>query len=83
MSDDKRPTQRFTKEYLRSVSGTSAQDVVEYLESFRLLQEAVPTKTKLISMKVEEDLLALFRKKCEQQGLKYQTQIKKLMRLWV
>jgi predicted DNA binding CopG/RHH family protein len=40
-------------------------------------------KTRLISLKVPEDLLDAFRTKAELHGVRYQTQIKKLMRRWL
>jgi len=40
-------------------------------------------KTRLISIKIPESLLASFKAKSELHQLKYQTQIKKLMTDWV
>jgi uncharacterized protein (DUF4415 family) len=37
-------------------------------------------KSKLISLKIPEDLLDVFKQQCELNGVKYQTQIKQLMR---
>jgi predicted DNA binding CopG/RHH family protein len=53
------------------------------LESFRKLQSAKPAKSKLISLKVPEDLLEAFKYKAKANGFRYQTQIKQLMRDWL
>jgi len=82
-----RPVQYFNDDYLAQSSKATPEQVLAYLEQFRLLQsnaiKAVPMKSKLISMKVQEDLLKTFRAKCEIEGLKYQSKIKVLMQQWV
>ncbi len=40
-------------------------------------------KSKLISIKIPEDLLSEFKSKAQLNGIAYQTQIKKLMRGWI
>jgi len=60
----------------------TTDQIVEFLEAFRLMQQ--PTeKTKAISLKIPESLLTAFRHKCELNNVKYQTQIKVLMKQWV
>lgn len=60
----------------------SPDEIVQFLEDFRKLQ--IPhDKSRLISIKVPETLLRTFRKKCELENKKYQTQIKKLMAAWL
>jgi predicted DNA binding CopG/RHH family protein len=76
----KKALQKFTPEYLEQCKKMSPKEILEFIENFRNLILSQPSKTKLISLKVEEDLLENFRKKCELSGVKYQTQIKKLMR---
>ena len=83
MSGCIRPVQYFTDEYLESCRAMQPQGVLEFLESFRILQNAKPATTKLISVKVPEDLLHSFRLKADAAGVKYQTQIKTLMREWL
>ena len=78
----KKGIQYFDDDYLERCRRMTAEAIVDYLEDFRKLQTA-PEKTKLISMKVPEKLLNTFRKRCELEGVKYQTQIKTLMRAWV
>jgi len=82
-----RPVQYFNDDYLAQSSKATPEQVLAYLEQFRLLQgnsvEKPPSKSKLISMKVQEDLLTTFRAKCEIEGVKYQSQIKILMKQWL
>ena len=76
--------QKFTDEYLRQCQKMSADEILAFLEDFRKLHgEQRPEKSKLISIKVSETLLDAFRKKCALHNLRYQTQIKALMRAWV
>ncbi|MGI9301364.1 MAG: hypothetical protein ACR2RB_01455 [Gammaproteobacteria bacterium] len=77
-----RPVQYFSDEYLEACKKMSPDQIVEFLESFRLMHEK-PAASKLISMRVPEPLLAAFRKKCEIEGVRYQTKIKMLMEEWL
>ena len=62
----------------------TTEQIVQFLEDFRLMHGSQQSqKSKIISLKVQENLLRAFRFKCDQQGLKYQTQIKALMMDWV
>lgn len=78
----KKGIQYFDDDYLERCRHMTAEAIVDYLEDFRKLQSA-PDKTKLISMKIPENLLNTFRKRCELEGMKYQTQIKTLMQAWM
>jgi predicted DNA binding CopG/RHH family protein len=78
-----RPVQFFTDEYLRQCRGMTADQVIRFLEDFRNLHAGRPTRSKLISLKVPEDLLQAFRQRAELAGVPYQAQIKRLMRKWV
>ena len=81
--------QYFTDEYLKQCSKATPLQILDYLEQFRLMQaasrqaNAAPVRSKLISMKIPEDLLNTFRAKCEVENVKYQTHIKTLMRAWI
>src|SRR2546425_736792 len=72
-----------------AVRGTVDVDLVirlreaDFLESFRLLQGRAPSRSRLISLKVPEHLLDAFRGRCRLEGVKYQTQIKRLMSGWL
>jgi len=74
--------QYFSDEYLEYCKKLSPDQIASFLESFRLMH-APEDKTKLISLRVSESLLAVFRSKCETSEVKYQTQIKTLMKAWV
>ena len=78
-----RPLQRFTDEYLESCRGMTTDQVIEYLEDYRRLHLGKPAASRLISMKVPEDLLRAFRRRAELEGTRYQTKIKTLMRQWL
>ena len=83
MKDADRPVQYFTDEYLEHCQKMSPEQVLRFLDDYRKLQAARPCKSKLISMKVPEDLLFAFRNKAESCGVRYQTKIKELMRAWI
>ena len=74
--------QLFTDEYLEQTKDADPEAILEFLESFRLLQ-GKQDRSKLISLKVPESLLNSFRRRCELEGVRYQTQIKQLMRDWL
>lgn len=77
-----KPIQYFSDEYLDQCRTATPKQILTFLEHYRQMQK-VESKSKLISMKVPEFLLAAFRQKCELHGLKYQTQIKRLMQNWL
>lgn len=56
---------------------------IQFLEDMRKLSSSLNNQSKLISMKIPENLLRTFKAKCEAKDLKYQTQIKKLMLEWL
>lgn len=74
--------QFFTDDYLEKCKKMSSEDIAIFIEDFRKLQFS-KSSSKLISLKVQEDLLVAFRKKCSRKGLKYQSQIKNLMLHWL
>lgn len=74
--------QYFTDEYLEQCISATPEQILSFLENYRLLH-GTEDKSKLISMKVPESLLSAFRHKCEIHGIKYQTQIKQLMKHWL
>ncbi len=77
-----RPVQYFSDEYLKQCKDATPEAILEFLESFRLMNSTT-SKSKLISMKIPETLLGSFRAKCELENIRYQTQIKKLMEAWI
>ena len=74
--------QKFSPEYLEQSRRLSPDAVARFLEEFRTLH-APPAKTRLISMKVPEPLLAAFKLRCRAEGSRYQTKIKELMVAWL
>jgi predicted DNA binding CopG/RHH family protein len=85
-----RPVQKFSKEYLELCQNMKQEEIVKFLEGFRLVNAARADfgrgalgKTKLISMKVEHHLLEAFKEQCRLFGVPYQTQIKRLMAEWL
>lgn len=79
-----RPVQYFSKDYLEQCRAMTPEQIVRFLEDFRSLRGPQRTiKSRLISMKVPEDLLASFKDRCQARGTPYQAQIKVLMRDWL
>ena len=80
-----RPVQYFSKEYLEQCRSMKPEQIVRFLDDFRILhgQGARRPKSRLISLKVPEPLLEAFRSKAQLNDVPYQTQIKRLMRDWL
>jgi len=79
-----KPIQYFSKDYLDHCRLMRPDQIVEFLEGFRILQAQEPrTKSRLISMKIQETLLETFKTKARLNGIPYQSQIKLLMRAWL
>jgi predicted DNA binding CopG/RHH family protein len=77
-----RPVQYFSEEQLAFGKTMSSDEILDFLEGFRQLTERRPA-SRLISMKIPEDLLQAFRTRCRLDGVPYQRQIKRLMREWL
>lgn len=80
-----RPVQYFSEDYLKSCRGMRPEQVIRFLDDFRRLhgRGQPPPKSRLISIKVPEPLLEAFRAAADRAGVPYQTQIKRLMSLWL
>ena len=80
-----RPVQKFSSEYLEQCKKMSTEEIIEFLENFRILhaEKSTEAKSRLISIKVPEPLLDAFKAKARLSGILYQTQIKKLMKAWL
>src|SRR5207249_6062444 len=61
-----RPVQFFSDEYLERCRAMKPAEVLEFLESFRLLHGRTPSRSRLISLKVPEHLLDAFRGRSEE-----------------
>ncbi len=80
----KRPVQKFSKEYLDKCQNLKTKEIVKFVEDFRVLYgQKKPSVSKVISIKIPEDLLEAFRAKAKLNEIPYQTQIKKLMMQWL
>ncbi len=80
----KKTIQYFSKEYLKRCKGMTPDQILEFLENYRMLFSTIPEKrSQLISLKIEPSLLKAFKRKAELEGISYQTQIKKLMKEWL
>lgn len=76
----KKGVQYFTEEYLRQCRGMTPDQILEFLENYRMLVANAPEKCRLISLKIEPSLLNAFKQKAALEGVPYQTKIKQLMR---
>ena len=68
--------------YLEKSRSATTEQILEFLENFRLMNSSQAT-SKLISIKVPQPLLDSFRRRCEFEGVRYQPQIKLLMKDWL
>ena len=75
--------QHFSDDHLQRSRDLDADQVLRFLEDFRRLHGSRPARSKLISMKVPEDLLEAFKLRAELLGIPYQAQIKRLMKSWL
>ncbi|MBI4915261.1 MAG: hypothetical protein HY825_05385 [Acidobacteria bacterium] len=80
-----RPVQYFSPEYLERCRELSPEQIVAFLDDFQALHAAAsaPRKSRLISLRLPEPLLAAFRTRASLAGVPYQTQIKRLMAAWL
>ena len=83
-----RPVQHFTPRVLEQCRQMTPDQIIRFVEDFRRLhggrQSGVGrAKSRLISLKVPEDLLEAFKARARLSGRPYQTQIKELMKAWV
>ena len=79
-----RPVQYFSDEYLEQCKQMKPADILRFLDEFRRLYSPARRRgSRLISLKVPEDLLEAFKAKARLHDVPYQTQIKRLMTEWV
>jgi len=81
-----KPVQYFSEAYLVQCKDMTPEQIIRFLDDFRQLhgqQNEIRSRSKLISIKVPEDLLNVFKKRAMLIGTPYQTQIKALMKAWV
>lgn len=75
--------QYFSEKYLEQCRGMTPDQVIRFLDDFRQLHGTEMSASKLISIKVPQDLLNTFKRKSKLTNTPYQTQIKLLMKHWV
>jgi predicted DNA binding CopG/RHH family protein len=76
-----KPVQYFSPEYLKQCQKIPVTDRLQFLEDFRKLQDRkIRSKSRLISLRIDEVLLERFKDKAKNFGLPYQTLLKKLIR---
>lgn len=76
--------QMFSDEYLERCRELTPEQIVTFLDQFRQIV-GIPqkSKSKLISIKVPEDLLKAFKTKAQLEKRPYQSIIKELMHEWI
>ncbi len=76
-----RPIQFFPQEYLKQCKKMSLKDRLRFLEDFRNLQDVrPPSKTKLISLRIDESILEKLKLRAKGLGKPYQTLLKEILR---
>ena len=88
LKPENRPVQYFTQEYIDQCKKMSREEIVEKISEqqeffWKMHLGEEFEKSQLISIKIPRHLLKAFRDQCDQSGVKYQTQIKKLMLQWL
>ena len=73
--------QYFSPDYLQSCKKMTPDQVLEFLENFRLLLHN-PGKLQQINLRVPENTLSAFKAKASSLGIPYQQKIKELMTAW-
>jgi len=75
--------QYFSDDYLKECRKMKPEQILQFLEDFQKLHAPATSKSRLISLKVPENLLEAFKTKAQLSGTPYQTQIKRLMKSWL
>ena len=77
-----RPLQLFHDDYLKNTKKLTSEQILTFLDQFRNLyaNQNQKVKSKLISIKIPENLLDAFKTKASLEGIPYQRLIKKLMK---
>lgn len=80
----KRPIQLASKSQLLDQDLDDVTPIVQFLEDFRAMTDPrAQQKSKLISIKIPEPMLAAFKYKSARTNTPYQTKIKQLMAEWL
>ena len=79
----KKTIQYFSDDYLKRCKDATPDEILEFLENFRILVSQSQEKCQLISLKIEPSLLIAFKRKATLSGIPYQRKIKQLMKDWI
>lgn len=80
MKTKKKTLQIHSEERIREDKVVTVEQALQFLHEFQMLHQGDEGPRKLISIRVPERLLELFRAKAERHGKRYQTEIIRLMR---
>lgn len=84
VDSSKRPIQLASKSQLLDQDLDDVTPIVQFLEDFRAMTDPrAQQKSKLISLKIPEPMLAAFKYKSARANTPYQTKIKQLMAEWL
>lgn len=72
-----------TKQIHKPQQKLSPEQIVQFLDEYTNLINNVDSKSKLISLRVPENVLSIFKSKSQEKNIKYQSQIVALMRKWI
>jgi predicted DNA binding CopG/RHH family protein len=78
-----KPIKSFTKEYLARCAKMTPEEILEFLENYRMVVANLPENCKPVGLKIEHSLINAFKQKAKLEGIHYQTKIKQLMREWL
>lgn len=85
MKNQKNSSRPNAKLKAKSTKPTANENLmaVQFIEDMQKLSSQVSDKSKLISIKIPENLLRSFKFECQAKNIPYQTQIKKIMWEWL
>ncbi len=72
--------------FIKNCQKLKPHEIIKILDDYRTLKDFTPhrhNKSILISIKIPESLLEEFKTACSEHNVKYQTQMKNLMRAWL
>lgn len=83
MRNKPKALQLFTDERLASDARLSKDEIARFLDEFQAVANGDEGPRKLISVRVPEKILNLFKERAKRDGWRYQTLLIDLMRKWV
>jgi len=78
-----KPVQFFSDEYLEQCSKMNHAEIAKFLDDYRKIHGGRSSKSKLISIKIPEDMFESFKTKAKLNCIPYPPLIKRLMRDWL